>query len=329
MPRDILVLAEHKDGAVDGVTGEVLAKGRQLADALGEHLLALVMGHDAEQIASSLRRKGPDRILLVDDPALGTAAVEPQVHAAGEVLKRTEARLLLAGYTLKGMELVPAVGTRLGMPVLTNCVDVELLDGEVVVTRPLFDGTIHAKIALEAGQPAVIGLQQGSGLAEDVSQREAAIEPVTVDLSRIPAPTRVLGIISERETDVDIAQADIVVSVGRGIGGQENIRIVEELAQALGGVLACSRPIVDLGWLPRERQVGASGKSVTPKVYIACGISGASQHVAGITGAKRIIAINKDPDAPIFQVAHFGVVTNLFDIVSALTEEAHKSRASS
>ncbi len=327
MPRDVLVLAESRDGAVDGVTLELLAKGRQLADRLGEHLLALVMGEGARRVAASLQKKGPDRILLVEDPVLGTAGVEPQVHVVSEIVRRTEARLLLVGYTLKGMELVPAVATRLGMPVLTNCVGIELLEGEVVVTRPLFDGVFHAKIALDAGRPAVIGLQQGCGLAEDSAKKEAPIEPVTVDFSQVAALTQVLGIIADTQTDVDIAKAEIVVSVGRGIGGQENIRIVEEMAQALGGVLACSRPIVDLGWLSRERQVGASGKSVAPKVYIACGISGASQHVAGITGAKRIIAINKDPNAPIFQVAHFGVVTNLFDIVPALTEEARKSRA--
>ena len=150
------------------------------------------------------------------------------------------------------------------------------------------------------------------------------MRPVAVHVSANAAHSQVLEVIEEAPSDVDITKAEIIVSVGRGIGNKEKIGIIDELAQALGGLMACSRPLVDLGWLPRERQVGASGRAVAPKVYLACGISGASQHLSGMSDSRLIVAINKDPDAPIFQVAHYGVVSDIFEIVPALTEEAEK-----
>jgi len=327
MAREILVLVEHAGGKVDSVTLQLLTAGRQLAAELNTGLAALVIGHQLDGVVNALKDSGADKILRADDPALASAAGEAQAHVIFQVARQIEARYLLIGYNLVGMELAPAIAILLGINAFTNCVNVEMREGAVTVTRPLFDGTQHAHIALDENESAVIALQKGSFAPREPSTKEAAVETVAIDSKNFPSRSKVLAIIEEPAGDVDIGKAEIIVSVGRGVGNKDKIPIVAELAEALGGVLACSRPVVDVGWLPRERQVGASGKTVTPKVYLACGISGAIQHLTGMRDSHRIIAINKDPNAPIFGVAHVGVVGNLFEIVPALTKAAKEAKA--
>lgn len=326
MAQDILVFVEHAAGKIDSLTSHVLAIGRILARAMRVELLAAAIGHQMENVIDALQGHGIDRILIADDPALTFAGGEAQAAVLAEIARQIEPRLMLLGYSLVGMELAPAIAGHLGINAFTNCVNVALRDGVVTVTRPLFDGTMHAQIALEENATAVLALQKGSTPAAAPVAKQAVVQAVTIDLDRLPARSRVLEAIEEPKGDVDLAKADTIVAVGRGIGDQEKLRFTAELAEALGGTLACSRPVVDVGWLPRERQVGASGKSVAPKVYIACGISGAIQHLAGMRDSKRIIAINKDPNAPIFQVAHIGVVGDLFEIIPALTKLAQEAR---
>ena len=327
MAHDILVLVEHAAGKIDSITTQLLAVGSRLAEQLGVKLVAAAIGHRLESVAEALQDSGTDKIVLVDDPALNLPPAEVQAHVMAEVARQIDPRLVLIGYSLVGMELTPAIATKLGMNAWTNCVNVELRDGAVTVTRPLFDSTMHAQIALEENETAVIALQKGSFAARESTSKQATVESLSVDVKSIPSRSKVLEITEEPRGDVDIAKAEIIVSVGRGIGNEDKIHFTAELADALDGVLACSRPIVDVGWLPRERQVGASGKTVTPKVYVACGISGAIQHLTGMREARRIIAINKDPNAPIFQVAHVGVVGDLFEIVPALTKAAKEAKA--
>lgn len=327
MARDLVVLAEHAQGKVDSITFQLLGIGSRLAEQMGVKLVAAVIGHQLEHVTAALQRSGVDRIVLVDDPALNFAPAEVQAHVIAEVVRQIDPRLVFIGYSLVGMELTPAIASKLGMNALTNCVNVEICDGAVLVTRPLFDSTVHAQIALEENATAVIALQKGSFAPLEPSSKQAAVESVSIDVKSIPSRSRVLEITEEPRGDVDIAKAEIIVSIGRGIGNEDKIHFAAELAEALGGVLACSRPVVDVGWLPRERQVGASGRTVTPKVYVACGISGAIQHLTGMRESKRIIAINKDANAPIFQVAHVGVVGDLFEIVPALTKAAVEARA--
>jgi len=322
MSRDILVIAEHWQGQVDGITYQLLTKGKQLADERGVGLSVLIVGNKLENAVEVLKDKGMDTLLVIDNPALEKAGAEVYATIIADTLRRTAPELVLIGYSLVGMELAPSIAGRLGATVMTNCVNVEILDGEFVVTRPLFDGTIHAKIALDQGVPAVVALQRGATPTEPLAAKAASVQSVAVDMQAIPVRSEVLELIEEPPSEVDIVKAELLVSIGRGIGDKEKITIIEDLAQALGGLMACSRPLVDLGFLPRERQVGASGKIVAPKVYIACGISGASQHLTGMSDAKMVIAINKDPNAPIYQVAHYGVVADLFGIVPALTEAA-------
>jgi electron transfer flavoprotein alpha subunit len=327
MAGEIIVLVEHVDGKVDSIVLQLLAAGRLLADQLKVDLVALACGHELSGVTAALQNHGMDKIVLVESPALATAAGEVQARVIAQAAASMKPRFVLVGYTLVGMELTPAIAVHLGMNALTNCVDVKLDNGAVVVTRPVFDSTQHAHIALDQSDAAVIALQKGSFQAIEASDRQAAVESIAIDVAAIPARSKLLAITDEPAGDVDITKADIVVSVGRGIGTEEKISVIAELADALGGVLACSRPVVDVGWLPRERQVGASGRTVTPKVYVACGISGAIQHLTGMRDAHRIIAINKDPNAPIFGVAHIGVVGDLFEIVPALTKAAKEAKA--
>jgi electron transfer flavoprotein alpha subunit len=328
MARDIIVLVEHVDGKVDSVTLQLLAAARQLATELNTQVIALALGHQLTGLGTALQNFGMDKIILVDNPALPLAAGEVQAKVIAQVAKQLEPRLMLIGYGLVGMELTPAIAVQMGMSALTNCVDIKFEGGAVVVTRPVFDSTLHAHLALDDNETAIIALQKGSFAPIEATAKKAAIEIVNVDVAAIPARSKVLAITDEPAGDVDITKAEIVVSVGRGIGTAEKIPLIAALADALGGVLACSRPVVDVGWLPRERQVGASGRTVTPKIYIACGISGAIQHLAGMRDASRIIAINKDANAPIFGVAHIGVVGDLFEIVPALTKAAREAKAS-
>jgi electron transfer flavoprotein alpha subunit len=326
MPRDILVLVEHSAGKIDSLSSQLLAIGQRLAAEMRVDLVAAAVGHRMENVVEGLQGHGTDRILVVDNPALPLASAEVQAHVFAEVARQIDPRLVLIGYSLVGMELTPAIANKLGMNALTNCVNIELRDGAVTVTRPLFDGTMHAHIVLDETATAVVALQKGSVPATAPSAKKAVVQSIAIDVNSIPSRSRVLEITEESKGDVDLGKAEIIVAVGRGIGDQEKIHFTAELAEALGGTLACSRPVVDVGWLPRERQVGASGKSVAPKVYVACGISGAIQHLTGMRDSKRIIAINKDPNAPIFQVAHIGVVGDLFEIVPALTKAAQKAQ---
>jgi electron transfer flavoprotein alpha subunit len=327
MAGEILVLVEHAEGKIDLITFELLAVGRRLATELNVGLVALAIGHRLESVSTALQGNGVDKIVLVDDPALTSAAGEMQARVIADVTRRIAARIVLIGYSLVGMELTPAIATNLSMNAFTNCVNVDIRDGAVTVTRPVFDSTMHAKVALEENEAAVIALQKGSFAAIERSSKQSTVERLSVDFQSIPSHSKVLSISEEPIGDVDITKAEIVVSIGRGIGNEDKIQVIAELAEALGGVLACSRPVVDVGWLPRERQVGASGKTVTPKIYVACGISGAIQHLTGMRDSRRIIAINKDPNAPIFQVAHIGVVGDLFEIVPALTKAAKETKA--
>lgn len=323
MQGPVLVIAELWNGKVEGVTFQMLTKGRAIADSLGLRLGLLLVGSQLDQVAAGLAERGADDIFVVDDARLATPAGDVEADAVATALREIAPRLVLVGATLVGMERAPAIAARHDLPALTNCVDIDVEDGEIIVTRPLFDGTVHAKLALDDG-PALVALQKGATPTLPLPAKAARVRRLTVDFAAGAKGAEVLRIIEEPASDIDITKADIIVSVGRGIGDREKLPIIEDLARALGGLMGCSRPLIDQGWLPRERQVGASGKTVAPKVYIACGISGASQHLAGMSEAKMIVAINKDREAPIFQVAHYGIVGDLFEIVPALIAAAGK-----
>jgi len=311
---DVLVVAEHRRGDLRDVSYEAITAGRELADARGGDLHVAVIAGDVDAFAEDLNREGVDAIHTVANGEEFDHNVYQTAVAA--LLDRTDAAAVVAPNSVNGLDYAPAVAEDRGLPLVTDAVGFEY-DGGLTVPREMYGSKVETTVDVD-GDRHVITVRGGEWApAEGVG--DAAIEAVDVELPESGA--RVTGFEEVGGGDVDIADADVLVSVGRGIEEEENLELVEELADALGATLSASRPIVDNGWLPKNRQVGQSGKVVTPDVYLAVGISGAVQHVAGMKGAETIIAINTDPNAPIFDIADYGIVGDLFEVVPELVDE--------
>jgi electron transfer flavoprotein alpha subunit len=318
--KEIIVIAEHRRGELRDVTWEMLSKGRQLADSASAELSVALLGKEMNPLADALKPK-VKRVLLIEDPRL--EAFNPITYKKVLIQLITERKplLTLIGHTSMGMDYAPRLAASLKMPLATDCIGIEAKDESVSLVRQLYGGKVNAEVSFTKKGPFMVTVRPG---AFPVVEKE----PLAGEIVSIPSPLtdeglarRFIEFVEAVAGEVDITQADILVSVGRGIKEAENIPIVKELADAVGGALACSRPVVDKKWLPKGCQVGTSGKTVKPKVYIAVGISGAFQHVAGMKGAGTIIAINKDPKAPIFSVAQYGIVGDLFKIVPVIKEK--------
>jgi len=322
---NILVLAEQKNGELDNITFELLTKGREIADKLKTKLAVLLLGYNIASLSKSLMDTGVDTILVADHPVLDSDNTELCCKVISDTIRDFKPSLFLLGYTYLGMEVGPAVATRLEVPLISNCVDLELVDEKVTVIHPMYSGTLHAKVEIKGVQPYIISFQKGAFSKKTLPSIPASVLSVPVEIDESTIRSKVIGLLQADSGEIDITKANIIVAVGRGVRDKTNIRLAEELADALGGVAGCSRPIADLGWLPSEIHIGISGKTVAPKVYIACGISGASQHTSGMRDSNTIIAINSDPNAPIFRIAHYGVVGDILKIIPALTQEAQKS----
>lgn len=324
---DVLFLAEHWNGRFDAITFQLLSKGRDLADRLGCPLTAVLLGHRLDSLASELAGRGVDRVLVVDDPILETYQPEPFSGTVQAVLESAQPTLFMVGATFWGMEIGPFVAARLNAPYLSNCVAVDL-DGanHLVALHPMYNDRVNARLQVGLGSLVVVSVQKGALPTAAVPARPATVAKAAVAVKS--GRSRLLRVVQEAAGDADIVDADVVVSVGRGIKDPKHLPLMEELARSLGAALACSRPLVDAGWMPSGQQVGMSGKTVQPKVYLAFGISGASQHLAGMKDSPCIIAVNTDPAASIFRVAHYGVVGDLFAVVPALIEEAKRRRGS-
>jgi electron transfer flavoprotein alpha subunit len=323
--NEILVLAEHRRGELRDVTWEMLSKGRQLGDALGAELSVALFGKGVTALAETLKSKA-NRVLLVEDDRLESFNTEPYEKVLGQLFTERKPSLVLIGHTAMGMDIGPGLATLLKTPLATDCIGIDPEGDRFSVTRQVYGGKVNAKVSFLKEGPYLFTVRPG---AFPVVEKD----PLAGEILSLPSPLtdealarRFIEFVEAAAGEVDITQADILVSVGRGIKDPENIPIVKELADALGAVLSCSRPVVDKKWLPKACQVGTSGKTVKPKVYIAIGISGAFQHLAGMKGAGTVIAINKDPKAPIFNVAQYGIVGDLFKIVPVLKEKAKEIR---
>ncbi len=313
---DVMVLVEHRRGEIKEVTWEMLYKAQDVAGALSGGVLGVLLGKGIDGMAEEVK-KFCDKLIVVKDDALENFVSEPYQEVLGVLIERFFPSLLMVGHTAMGMEFAPYFSASKGIPIATDCYDVQVKDGKIVAFRQVYGGKLCAEVHLKGSSTCMVTIRPGSFPSEGLEEIGGSIEEVSVDLSQVKGK-RFLGYIEAEAAEVDITQADIIVSVGRGIGDPENIPMAEELAKMLGGVVACSRPVADKKWLPKERQVGTSGKTVKPKLYLALGISGAFQHVAGMKNSGTIIAVNKDPQAPIFSVAHYGVVDDLFNVVPAL-----------
>jgi electron transfer flavoprotein alpha subunit len=319
MGNNVLVIAEQRDGVLKKVTFEMLGVGTELATKLGGSVAAVVLGSDLGNLPDSLAGAGAAKVYVADDPALAVYSSEGYSHTLAALAEKLEPAILLIGATAMGTDLGPRLAARLGVGLAPDCISFEIDDGRLVATRPIFAGKALAKVKLN-GNPQIASLRPNVLAApEPVAGTTAAVEPVEVVAGEVRA--KVVDIIGAGEGEIDVAEADIIVSGGRGVGGAEGFAPVRSLAKTLRAAVGASRAAVDAGWIEHSHQVGQTGKTVTPNLYVACGISGAIQHLAGMKTSKVIVAVNKDPEAPIFKVANYGIVGDLFEVAPLLEKE--------
>ncbi len=320
----IFVLAEHRKGNLRDITWEMLNKGQELASDLGAELMAVLPGYGVSGFAGELAQRA-EQVLVVEDERLASFNSETYQKVLSRLIGEYQPVITLIGHTAFGMDLAPALAAELRLPLSTDCIDLRLEGGKLTTVRQMYAGKVNAEISFPGSEQYMVTVRPGSFPAEGNRARAGEIRSLRVPLAETE-DKRFIEYVEAVVGEVDITQADVLVSVGQGIGDSKNIPLVEGLAQAMGASLSCSRPIVDKKWLPKERQVGTSGKTVKPKVYLAIGISGAFQHVAGIK-ASTVIAINKDPKAPIFRVADYGIIGDLFSVVPLLKEKVKELRS--
>ncbi len=322
----IVVVTEQTAGDIHKMSWEAIAAGQELAASLNESLTLAVIGSGVDPIAAQIAQKKAAEVVVLDHPSLEPYTPDAFTAALAQVIDALSPSLILFPHTYQVRDYAPKLATSLGKGFVSDAVAVRAVEGRPVFVRQLFQGKLHADVVPEGPAPHLASLQAGAYRPDQAADGDA------------PAPIRKLEIVLDsaqirikpgerfRETsgDVDLSSAERIVSVGRGIGEPDNIELARKLAAAMGAELAASRPICDNGWLPLERQVGSSGQSVAPKIYLALGISGAIQHVVGMKGSRTIVAINKDASAPIFEIADYGIVGDLFEVVPKLIEELQK-----
>ncbi|MEE8400248.1 MAG: electron transfer flavoprotein subunit alpha/FixB family protein [Desulfobacterales bacterium] len=318
MSNGVIAIAEQADGVFRKVSYEALSEGKRIADALGQELTAVVLGSGIEALSASLASYGADRILVADNDALSEYVTDTYTHVLGEILAKEQPAVVITGASTQGKDLSARLSARLGASLAMDVVSIRVEDQNLVATRPMYGGKILADTLL-LGSPQMVVIRPNA-MTRTESAGAGVIERITTDVGE-----RQLSFVEKKlETGkVELTEADVIVSGGRGMGG-DDYAVVEALAEALGGAVGASRSAVDEGWRPASDQVGQTGKVVSPNLYVACGISGAIQHLAGMGTSKFIVAINRDPDAPIFSKADYGIVGNLFDIVPLVTEEVKK-----
>jgi len=316
---DILIVAEHLEGRLAPSSFEIVSLGRALAAASGGIVRVALLGQGVRALADSLAKLGVE-VLLIEDVALAEYTGDGYALAVRGLLESAKPRLLLVAHTAQGYDLGPALAGALDLPLVTNAVGLRLDGGRLIATRRLLNEKVQAEIEIASDRMIVVTVRPGSMKAASPAPGGIVVPTkVSIDASRV----RMRFARIERPTvqDIDLAAADVIVSAGRGIQKKENLPLIEEFAKAVGGVVGASRPLTDMDWLPKTRQVGQSGKTVHPKLYVACGISGAMQHVAGMKDAGLIVAINTDPSAPIFEVAHVGFVADVLKLLPATLKE--------
>ena len=322
----ILAVVEQRGGAWHRMSWETLAAAQQLGAELQQPVSAAVIGADVSPLANELAGKQLARVHAVEHALLKDYTPDGYAAALRQLVIAVKPRLVLFPHTYQVRDFAPKLAAGLERVLVSDAVSHRVEGGEPVFVRQLFQGKINVDVRFAGETPYFASLQAGAYRADKVLAGSAAVEKFTPELSAAAIRTKPQELFRESQRAVDLTAAEIIVAVGRGIREADNVAVVQKLADALGGELAASRPICDNGWLPMERQVGSSGQTVSPKLYLAVGISGAIQHLVGMKGSKTIVAINKDPDAPIFEVADYGIVGDLFQVVPALVEEIQKAK---
>ena len=332
--KGVYVFAQQVDNEISSIAFELLGKAKDLAKDLSTDVTAVLLGSDVKNLADKLAEYGADKVIVVDDPELKVYRTEPYAHALASVINKCKPEIVLVGATAIGRDLGPRVSARVATGLTADCTVLEIGDfplqaipgqeqkhNQLLMTRPAFGGNTIATIACPDNRPQMATVRAGvMQKIEPIKGAKAVVEEYNPGFTPDNKYVEILDVVKAVTDTVDIMDAKILVSGGRGVGSPENFKILEDLAAVLGGTVSCSRAVVDSGWKPKDLQVGQTGKTVRPNVYFAIGISGAIQHVAGMEESDIIIAINKDADAPIFDVADYGIVGDLNKIVPKLTE---------
>jgi electron transfer flavoprotein alpha subunit len=325
----ILVIAEHRQGKWNNTSFEMLAAAQQIASATSSTVTGLVIGKGVAALADELATKNVAEILLVEHDLLEAYTPDGYCVALKQVVESSKPDLVLFPHTYQVRDFAPKLAAMLGKGMIADCVGYRNESGKLVFVRQMFQGRTAADVTFQGAAPWFASFQSGAFRSDLVAPHpsgKAPVNSVSVQLSQQQIRTKPLDLFKEAKSAVDLTQAPLIVAIGRGIKAPENIPQAEALAKALGGEIAASRPICDEGWLPMERQIGSSGQTVAPKLYLALGISGAIQHVVGMKGARTIVAINKDQNAPIFEIADYGIVADIFEVMPALTAALEKSK---
>ncbi len=331
MANTILVVAEQREGKLNRVSWETLTAGQALAAETGWTLEAAVLGVVVASLANEIAGKKLSKVFAVESPKLDRYTPDAFTAALKQFLAARQPQLVLMPHTYQVRDFVPKLATAMGSTVISDCVGYKKEGERLLFTRQMFQGKLAADVSFAGRAPWFVTFQNGAFRGDKVEAGASAapVENVAAEIADGVIRNQPQEIFKEAKQAVDLTQAEIIVAVGRGIKEQKNIELAKQLAEALGGEIAASRPICDSGWLPMDRQIGSSGQTVAPKLYLALGISGAIQHIVGMKGARAIIAVNKDSEAPIFEIADYAVVGNLFDIVPPLIEEVKKAKAGS
>lgn len=320
MAKGVMIVAEQRDGALRKISFELAATARKLADQTGDEVSAILLGAGVEGLAAELGKYGVDKVFVGDNAAMEPYVTEAHAAVVAKVVKENDPAILLLGASVQGKDLSARVAAKLATGLATDCTDVKLDGGKLVAIRPMYAGKCFGEIVSNA-TPAIASLRPNVFPAVEVAKAAAVVK---VDAAVEAQKSKVLEVQKDTSGKVDLTEANVIVSGGRGMKGPEGFPILEELAEVLKGTVGASRAAVDAGWRPQKDQVGQTGKVVSPNLYIACGISGAIQHLAGMSSSKCIVAINKDAEAPIFTKADYGVVDDLFKVVPELTAVCKK-----
>ena len=329
MPDTILVIVEQREGKLNRVSWETLTAGQALAAEMGWALEAAIAGGSVSSLAKEVAGKRVAKVYAVESPKLDPYTPDAFVAGLKQFISSKKPKLVLMPHTYQVRDFVPKLATAMERTVISDCIGYKKEGNKLLFSRQMFQGKFSADVSFACDAPWFVTFQNGAFRGDKIEAASSAtpIENVAVEIPDNIIRNKPQEVFKEAKQAVDLTQAEIIVAVGRGIKEQKNIELAKQLAEAIGGEIAASRPICDSGWLPMDRQIGSSGQTVAPKLYLALGISGAIQHIVGMKGSRTIIAVNKDSEAPIFEIADYAIVGNLFDIVPPLIEEVKKAKA--
>jgi electron transfer flavoprotein alpha subunit len=322
----ILVFIEHVEGQINRASYEAVRAAQLIGAQLNQETAAVIFGHGVSNLAAEVAGKKLSRVYTVESDSLSTYTPDGYALAFKQVIAQVQPSLVLMAHTYEVRDFAPKLAASLQRALVGDCIGYKIEDGAAVFTRQIFQGKLSADVVPTGDTPHFVSFQIGSFRGDECEAGQAEVQALSVNLDADQVRQQPEARFKEAKAAVDLTQAPLIVAVGRGIKEQKNIEIVEKLAAALGAEIAASRPICDNDWLPMDRQIGSSGQTVAPKLYLAVGISGAIQHLVGMKGARTIVAINKDAEAPIFEIADYGIVGDLFEVVPALTAEIEKMK---